>query len=451
MIPVVTPDEMAAIDAAASEPVEDLIDRAGAAVARIAIDMLGGTYGKRVVVVAGKGNNGRDGLVAAERLRRRGVSVSIIDAALAPAVLPPSDLVIDAAYGTGMRGSYTAPDPCRAPVLSVDIPSGIDGATGERRGRPPHAVRTVTFAALKPGLLLGDGPSHAGGVTVVDIGLDASSARTRLMTEADLPSVLPARDRAAHKWREAVWVIAGSPSMTGAAMLCSASAARAGASYVRLSAPGVGEITTMPVEAVRSPVPLVGWHRDVLADLDRIAAVAIGPGLGRSESVRESVNAIAAGADLPMVIDGDGLWLISSTDGRLSSAPRVLTPHDGEFLQLTGRPPGVDRLAAARSLAASRHAVVLLKGPTTVVADPSGRCILVREGDQRLATAGTGDVLTGVIAALLAAGVDAFEAAAAGATVHGVASMRCSAVGMIASDLLAPIAAVMSRARSHPE
>ena len=161
MIPIVTPEEMAAIDAASPEAVEVLIDRAGAAVARAAIDLLGGTYGKRIVVLAGKGNNGADGRAAAGRLRRRGAHVDIVDAASAPERLAPADLVIDAAYGTGFHGEHHAPDPGAAPVLAVDIPSGVSGLTGAVGGRALAAARTVTFAALKPGLLLEPGRAGA--------------------------------------------------------------------------------------------------------------------------------------------------------------------------------------------------------------------------------------------------------------------------------------------------
>ena len=164
MIPIVTPDQMAAIDAAATEPVEVLIDRAGRAVAREALRMLGGGYGRRVVVLEGKGNNGNDGRAATRHLRSRGVRVAEFDAASPPSTLPPTDLVIDAAYGTGFRGTFHAPrlaDP-DTPVLAVDIPSGVSGLTGTASGDPFHADVTVTFAALKPGLLVGDGPVYAG-------------------------------------------------------------------------------------------------------------------------------------------------------------------------------------------------------------------------------------------------------------------------------------------------
>ena len=174
MIPIVTPEEMAAIDAAAPEPVDVLIERAGSAVARMARQMLGGTYGRRVNVIAGKGNNGNDGRAAARILDAAGVRVRMFDAANCPPGLPDADLVIDAAYGTGFRGEWRAPRVGAAPVLAVDIPSGVNGLTGEAsRGALP-ADRTVTFAALKPGLVLAAGRNLAGDVEVVDIGLDTA-------------------------------------------------------------------------------------------------------------------------------------------------------------------------------------------------------------------------------------------------------------------------------------
>src|SRR5262245_51627851 len=192
MIPIVTPTEMAAIDAAAPEPVEVLIGRAGVAVARAAIEMLGGTYGRRVVVLAGKGNNGNDGRDAARRLRRRGVQVVEVDAHDAPTALPIADLVIDAAFGTGFRGGWRAPE-TSAPVLAVDIPSGVDGLTGAVSERVLPAERTVTFAALKPGLLLAPGIELTGEIEVVDIGLDTTTANAWLVTDGDVAGWLPRR------------------------------------------------------------------------------------------------------------------------------------------------------------------------------------------------------------------------------------------------------------------
>ena len=438
MIPVVTVVEMQAIDADASEPVDVLIDRAGAAVARAAVAMLGGTYGRRVVVLAGKGNNGADGRVAAERLRRRGVRVVVVDAADAPSVLPPADLVIDAAYGTGISREFVAPDPAGATVLAVDIPSGIHGDTGVLVGRPMVADRTITFAALKPGLLLGAGPVHAGEVEVVDIGLDAGRATAYLFDRSAVREVLPERARDAHKWNAAVRIIGGSPGMPGAPSMAAAAAQRAGAGMVQIVAPGVpGSIGT--VEAVSIDMDETSWAEAMLADEERIGATVVGPGLGTSMVAKHQVRMLAARSSRPVVIDGDGLTALG-TDAAAVLAGRstatVLTPHDGEFRRLAGHAPGDDRIGDVRSLAAATGSVVLAKGPTTVVADPGGAVRFVDTGDARLATAGTGDVLSGVIAALLAQGVPALDAAAAGAHVHGVAGSFCPERGTIASDVI---------------
>ncbi len=193
VLPIVTPEEMGAIDAAAAEPVEVLIGRAAWAVATEALEILGGSYGRRVVVVAGKGNNGNDGRVAAAILQRRGVRTRMVEAAELGDDLPAADLVIDAAYGTGFRGSWDPPAQPAAPVLAVDIPSGIAGGTGEACGRPWHALRTVSFAALKPGLVQGAGPDHVGEVVVADIGLDVSRASAHLVEDADVTAWVPAR------------------------------------------------------------------------------------------------------------------------------------------------------------------------------------------------------------------------------------------------------------------
>jgi hydroxyethylthiazole kinase-like uncharacterized protein yjeF len=454
MVPVVTPEEMAAIDAAAPEPVEVLIGRAGAAVAREAVDLLGGTYGRWVTVIAGKGNNGNDGRDAARRLARRGVRVRVVPAAEAPERLPPSDLVVDAAYGTGFRGTYRAPDPRGAPVLAVDIPSGVGGLTGEASGAPPAARRTVTFAALKPGLLFHPGRALAGEVVVADIGLDVSGARAELVDAAGVAAVLPRRAADAHKWRAAVVVAGGSPGMTGAARLVAAAAQRAGAGMVRVASPGVDHDPGLPTEAVAVPVPTAGWETPVLSQLDRAGALVLGPGLGLSAPNEASVCQLVAHAEVPTVVDGDGLTALGTRAAGVIAQRRdagvvVLTPHDGEFARLAGGPPGPDRCAAARDLAARVGAVVLLKGPTTVVAAPDGRVRLSTAGDQRLATAGTGDVLAGVVGALLAQGVDGLDAAAAGAWLHGSAALRGPAEGLVASDLVGALPGVLADVRTH--
>jgi NAD(P)H-hydrate epimerase len=361
----VTPDEMRAIDADAPEPVDVLIGRAGAAVARHAVALLGGTYGRRVVVVAGKGNNGADGRAAATRLRRRGVRVEVVDAAAAPPSVGPCDLVIDAAYGTGFRGEWTPPDVAGSPVLAVDIPSGVDGVTGAASGAPLAAVRTVTFAASKPGLLFEPGRGLAGEVVVEDIGLDVSRARVGVVTRSDVAGWVPVRPVSSHKWKAAVVLAAGSAGMTGAAHLAAGAALRAGAGMVRVVSPGVDHDPGLPTEAVGVSVPTAGWETAVGEQLDRAGSFVIGPGLGRSAPAEAAVHHLVGQAKVPTVVDGDGLGALGpgaadAIGRRAEPGTAVLTPHDGEFERLTGGPPGADRIAAARSLAVATGAVVLL-------------------------------------------------------------------------------------------
>jgi NAD(P)H-hydrate epimerase len=440
VIPILTPEEMAAVDAAAPEPVGVLIERAGAALARAALDLLGGPYGRRVVVLAGKGNNGADGRAAAARLRRRGVRVTVVDALDAPARLPTADLVIDAAYGTGFHGEHHAPEVGDAQVLAVDVPSGVSGRTGEALGRVLPAALTVTFAALKPGLVLEPGRSLAGRVAVADIGLDVSGARAGVVERDDVAAWLPAAAPSSHKWRSGVLVVAGSDQMLGAAHLAAAAAQRAGAGMVRLASPGVAADPGRPTEAVGVALPAVGWTESAVAAAEKVRALVLGPGLGATDATSDGVRGVLAACDQPAVVDGDGLTVLGAAAGEVVAgrpAATVLTPHDGEYERLAGSPPGADRFEAARSLAERTGAVVLLKGATTIVADPRGEVRVVADGDARLATAGTGDVLSGTIGALLAQGVPALEAAAAGAWLHARAGWHGPARGLVASDLVA--------------
>ena len=438
LVPIVTPEEMGAIDAEAPEPVEVLIGRAGSAVARAARRLLGGTYGRRVVVLAGKGNNGNDGRDAARRLRAAGAAVREVDAGAPPGRLPAADLVIDAAFGTGFRGEWRAPGaPPGALVLAVDIPSGVEGLTGRATGHPLPADATVTFAALKPGLVLPPGLELAGAVEVVDIGLDVSRARAHLVGAAAVAGWLPDRPAVAHKWQSALWVVAGSPGMGGAASLVASGAGRAGAGYVRLSTPG-GPAADVPTEVVQVDLPPEGWASEVAGGLDRFAALVVGNGLGTAETSIAAMRELVAEATrrgVPTVVDADGLTALGADAADLVGPGTVLTPHDGEFARLAGHPPGDDRLAAARDLARRTGAVVLLKGRATVVAAPDGEVLVTTTGDQRLATAGTGDVLAGVIGGLLAAGLEPRRAAAAGAFLHGRAGALGWRRGLVAGDL----------------
>jgi hydroxyethylthiazole kinase-like uncharacterized protein yjeF len=451
VIPVVTPEQMRSIDGAASDPVEVLIERAGAAVARAAVEMLGGTYGRTVAVIAGPGNNGADGRVAAALLRARGMAVQVYEATRPIVLRRPVDLVIDAAFGTGFRGEWSPPEVGEARVLAVDIPTGLHALTGRVSGRVLVAERTVTFAAAKPGHVFGDGPDLVGELTVVDIGLEFDQPAVGIVTEHDVRQWLRPRRRTAHKWDHAVRVIAGSPGMDGAAVLAASAAQRAGAGMVVVSQPG-GALAgpSRPIEAVRRELPDGGWSATVLADLDRFRALVIGPGIGRRGDVLAEVVQLVERAPVATVVDGDALAALASA---LEAAPgvvrdrpatTVVTPHDGEYARLVGESPGDDRVAAAVRLAHQLGCVVVLKGPATVIADAGGRALIVTAGDERLATAGTGDVLSGIIGAQLALGVPALEAAACATYVHAMAARRCPKQGVVAGDLLDVIPDVLT-------
>jgi NAD(P)H-hydrate epimerase len=453
MQPVVTVEQMREIDAraqASGTPLERLIERAGTAVAHEAVRLLGGAYGRHVIVIAGPGNNGADGRLAAELLERRGARVRVLDARALPDRIAPCDLVIDAAFGTGFRGEFRAPEVAGVPVLAVDVPSGLDAMTGEERGRVLRAAATVTFGALKPGLLLA-GRGRTGRIVVEPIGLpvpEAAECDIRLVTDEDL-GLLPHRPDEAHKWTTAVAVVAGSPGMYGAPLFVSHAASRAGAGMVRLGIPGA-EGAELPIsEAVARALPAVGFDEVVLDGLERCKVLVLGPGLGTERRAREAVRRLVRKAPVPVVVDADGLSALGDGDAAAEiiaarEHPTVLTPHDGEFARLAGRPPGTDRIAAVRRFAASTGAIVLLKGSLTIVGEPNGRVTCSTSGSSRLATAGTGDVLSGVIGAFIARSMEPADAAALAAHVHGRAAERGRAEGLVASDLPELIADVLS-------
>ncbi len=474
MQPVVTAEEMRAIDAAAADDLDTLIERAGWAAATAARSTPAtaarstpaSVYGSRILVLAGPGNNGADGRVAARILSSWGAKVVTVDVRSwreASIRWGDLDLVIDAGFGTGLRRPFDAPDldelypdrTDRPAVLAVDLPSGLDGDVGSVEGSAMRADATVTFGALKPGLVLGDGPDLVGEVTVAGLGLDASGASIHLLDGDDLEA-WPARSPDAHKWNSAVWVIGGQPSMTGAPVLSATAAARAGAGYVLGSTPGSDASGLgLRIESVGRSLGFE-WGREVIEQSDRVAALVLGPGLSTDERVGGEVRQVIAGVEQPLVIDAGAIDAIAvgGVPTRLGSdrasclrgrkAPVVLTPHDGEFQRLMGAAPGPDRIRSARLAAESYHSVVLLKGPTTVVAAPDGRVLLSTAGDARLATAGTGDVLSGIIAAGLALGLEPFMAAGLGAELHGHAARRGHAVGLVAGDLPELVAEVLS-------
>ncbi|HEU5307021.1 MAG TPA: NAD(P)H-hydrate dehydratase [Acidimicrobiia bacterium] len=475
---VLTPEQMGAADRrtiAAGTPVEVLMDRAGRAVAWTVRRALPGAYGRRVAVVCGKGNNGGDGLVAARVLASWGVRTTVfelaagIDRRRCARAFAAADVVVDAMYGTGFRGTLDGDaawvveqlEAFDGEVVAVDIPSGVDGLTGTFWGPTVRATRTVTFAARKPGLVFEPGRSRAGQIVVADIGIAPAEGIEHpigLVDAADVGAWLPSRAPDAHKWTSGVLVVGGSGGMTGAPLLVSHAAMRAGAGIVWCALPGDdaahrasgGEVITKALPADEPAGTLArGALETLLADVGRFAALAVGPGLGGAgePDLQFVVRGLVAEARPPLVLDADGLNALagdftSLRARRTLGAATVLTPHAGEYERLMGAPVGGDRLGAARALADRSGAVVLLKGPGTVVAGPDGAVVLNPTGGAELATAGSGDALSGIIAGFLARGADAFRAAAAGAWVHGRIADRLvetDGPGVIASDLVAGI------------
>ena len=477
MIPVLSVAEMQAVDAAASVSVDTLMDRAGLSVAIEACRM-GAAYGDVVHVLCGSGNNGGDGYIAAAYLRRRGVDARVhsfgtpsSDAApgrarhralsngvpMSPITTAPSEsgsLVIDAVFGTGFHGTLphevAAWANASASVLAVDVPSGVHGDTGEVDGTAFRAERTVTFHAPKPGHILGSGPDLCGEVVVVDIGLDGGTPTMFRFTDDDV--AVPSRQRTAHKWSVgAVATIGGMPGLTGAALLAARAALRSGAgvSSILTTAATVAtyealapELTTMQASETDS------WRdhaSEVLSLLARYDVLVVGPGLEPAPS--QFVERLLEGFDGPMVVDAGAIGAITRLDTLLErEAPTVLTPHAGEFHRLTGVEANHEE---AMRLADATGATVLLKGNPTFVA--SRELVVVDAGGPELASIGTGDVLAGVIAALLAAGVEPGLAAATGAHLHARAAAGLAGSTVVtASDLVDAVGAIIARGIGEP-
>lgn len=439
---MLTSSEAGRLDRESATTVTVLMERAGMAVANAAVRM-GAGYGKRVVVLAGPGNNGGDGFVAAKFLHRRGAAVEVRSlgapksevarsAAAHAARLgvpirsissptgPPPDVVIDALFGGGFRGAI--PESVvpwldtDAPVLAVDIPSGVDPDTGEVAGGAFRAALTVTFHTLSPGHLLADGPDHCGEIEVVDIGLSGGDPALLLVEESD--AVLPTHSRTDHKWSAgSVLVLGGSAGMVGAAVMAARSALHFGAGAVGISTASLDTAQLLAPEILAYPADTIP---------DRYDVVVVGPGLGAQSDV--VATALRSGRSL--VVDADALGLIP-TDHRFGSRA-VLTPHAGEFSRLTSEEPGPD---SARRLADRLDAVVVLKGNPTIVTD-GGVPRVVMTGGPELATIGTGDVLAGMIGALVARGLEPLDAAASAVFWHGVAGDDLRRTTAVTADAL---------------
>jgi hydroxyethylthiazole kinase-like uncharacterized protein yjeF len=417
MIPILTVEKMREADAAAVQQrgTAALVAEAGTQVALVAKSMLRSCYGARVVVLAGPGLNGADGRVAALWLRSRGARVDVVDVAHQPKTLSGYDLVVDAAFGLGCTRPYTAPTVARGTlVLAVDLPSGVQSDSGELLGSPLRADVTLALGALKPAHLTGPAAALVGSLRFAGLGI-VDEFDDGLVEDSDLDSLLEIGIDD-HKWDHAVEAFVGSPLMPGAAELVVRGALAGGASMIRLASRGdISSFVRLPPEVV---------HGIELTADRRCRAVVAGPGLGFDAVswLRERL----AGVKVPVVLDADGLDLSLVPKKMSSSNQWILTPHEGEFTRLTGHEVPANRIEAVRALARQTGCVVLLKGPVTVLANAKGTLRVVKSGTPALATAGSGDVLAGLIASTIARGHDPLMAGALAAHLHGRAGAAMS-------------------------
>ncbi|MBN2026141.1 MAG: NAD(P)H-hydrate dehydratase [Actinobacteria bacterium] len=506
---VVFPREMGALDRAAIEggiPSLDLMESAGRYVAEQARELLVLCEGKKVSVVAARGNNGGDGFVAARYLASWGAAAKVfllaeenelsadaaanhrrfaeeggetvrVDAGSLPGELDGSDLVVDAIFGTGFHGAaegdfaaaIEAVNASEAPVLAVDVPSGVDAASGAVSGPAVRAMSTVTFAYPKVGLYLYPGAEMVGELVVVDIGIPprllAGIVESEIFTleEEQVAALIPARRPDAHKGDcGRVFVVAGSVGLTGAATLCSRAAIRSGAGVVTLGvAAGLNAIMEVKLtEVMTLPLPDEGGKYIAEEALDVILAeaagydtLAIGPGLGTAPATCRVVTELLRRMEKPVVLDADGLNCAAKDPASLSGReyPTVITPHPGELGRLLGRSAGEiqsSRLEAAMESCSRFGCVTVLKGANTLVASLQGGVYINPLAMASLATAGSGDVLTGCITAFSAQGLEPLEAALCGVYVHGraaeLSAHMTGTAGMIAGDLISHLPLALS-------
>lgn len=503
---VVSAAEMRAIDAATIEgiglPGAVLMENAGRAVADAVAEELGGAGGA-VAVVAGAGNNGGDGYVVARVLRARGIEALVYLAArraevkgdallhlhayeqtggMATSIADPGELaehreaiesaplVVDALFGTGLARPVSGHQAqvievmnrARGPVVAVDIPSGLSADSGMPLGVAVQARRTVTMAFLKLGIAVAPGLARAGRVTVAEIGIpvelaQAHGIRVAVLEARDVEAVLRRPDLLDHKNRRGhVLVVAGSPGKRGAARLTSWAALRAGAGLCTLASDGAELAAPDPVMSAMLDAEAAGAADRLVALAEGKAAVAIGPGMAPGAGGKALVRAAISKLEVPLVLDADALNHLAGEAALLAKAkaPVVITPHPGEAARLLGITTAEvegDRVAAVRRLAELTRAAVVLKGAGTLVCDGAvgdGFVTVNPTGGPALATAGSGDVLTGVVAALVGQGHEAGEAARAAVYLHGLAgdlaAARIGPVGVTASDVLESIPAAYS-------
>ncbi|MBI3769035.1 MAG: NAD(P)H-hydrate dehydratase [Deltaproteobacteria bacterium] len=517
---VTTAAEMRRIDAFTIEhcgvPAAVLMERAGNGAVAALLARFPHVRKAGVVVLAGKGNNGGDGFVVARGLKRRKIRCEVILAAGRADVREPargklrawaraggktttitardlgplqralarSGCVVDALFGTGLTGELTGlaaeaimlVNASGLPTVALDIPSGLDADRGVPLGVAIEAELTVAFAAPKIGTVIYPGARNAGELAVVDIGipdaaLQAVAPTTEAVLAADAAALLRGRDPESHKGSNGhVLLVAGGRGKTGAVVLASRAAARAGAGLVTAGIPA-GEqqaVAARLLEEMTAPLPDDGEggfafpsSAAYTALLDGKSALVTGPGIGVSEARRALVAWLVTHAPLPMVVDADALNCLATAppDGAWGAPgrPRIVTPHPGEMARLSGLTTGevqADRIAAARRLAAARGVIVVLKGARTVVAEPDGRVAINCSGNAGLGSGGTGDVLAGVIGGLLAQGYPAADAARLGVFLHGYAADRVAArrgmIGLLASDVIEELPAATAALADVP-
>jgi len=475
-------------------PGVDLMERAGAGLAEASASASSGP----IVVVCGGGNNGGDGLVAARLLREQGRETSVLllgdpdqlrgDARTNLERLPgappePFDssrlegvgCIVDAILGTGFVGTAREPvagaiaaiNETAAIVVACDVPSGVDASTGEASGPAVIADRTVTFHAAKPGLWIRPGKPHAGTVTIVDIGIPHGRGPVKPNTGLIRPEVtaqIPHRGSGSNKFTAgSVLVCGGSHGLTGAPAMAALAGARAGAGYVTIAASAsvVPALQAKLLEVMVAELPETDEGagpqvQEALARAERVDSVVLGPGLGREERARTFARAVLNKAPRPLVLDADGLGAIAGELELvgLREQPTVLTPHTGELARLLeSDSDAIDsrRLESAREAANRSRAIVVLKGDDTIVAEPGGRVAISPGGAPALATAGTGDVLAGVLGAFLAKGIEPFTAACAAVHVHlRGGQLAARAVGGIDGVIAGDVIAQLPRALAEP-
>ena len=485
-------------------PSATLMERAGEGIVTQMEALYGPLRGKTVTLLCGNGHNGGDGLVIARLLHRQRAKVHVLlltpvadlhretaamyhrftkaagrttilrfrSAEQTRPLLAASEILVDALLGTGLSSEVTGAyreaievmNEADKPVIAVDLPSGIHADTGAILGHAVRASLTVTLGLPKLGLYLGAGIDHAGVIRIVDIGMppayvDTLAQRTLLLTTADIATMLPARDPSSHKGTFGhAGILAGSVGKTGAAALAAQAALRIGAGLVTVATPSsVNDVLESKLlEAMTMPFPETKARTLARSGLDRIVAfiqartaVAIGPGLSTHHETVELVQSLMKHLDRPSVLDADALNALASRAALLTECktPPILTPHPGEMARLeanaTARSINADRINTARRFARERGVFLVLKGARTIIARPDGLVAICPTGNPGMATAGTGDVLTGMIVGLLAQGVPSWEAACAATYLHGsagdLAAQQLGQAGMLASDLIAHI------------